>query len=95
MTLYQTVKVTQTTTICTTAAPVPTLCSGCDPLAGQNMCDETTLCSGNLRQCECRRGYKYENVAGSQNQWRLAIGGPVYVKAGLQCDIRKYWLVRY
>ncbi len=75
-------------TVCTTAAPVPRTCSGCDSLASNNMCDETTTCDGQ-KQCACRRGFKYENVAASPNQWRLTIGGPVYVKAGLKCDIRK------
>ncbi len=89
LTMNATQTQTSTLTTCTTAAPVPRSCSGCDSLAGNNMCDETTTCDGQ-KQCACRRGFKYENVAGSQNQWRLAIGGVVYVRAGLKCDLREF-----
>jgi hypothetical protein len=88
-TMNTTVTQTSLVSVCLTPTPVPSLCSGCDPLTGQNMCDETTTCTGLQKQCACRRGYKYENVAGSQNQWRLGFGGPVFVRVGLHCTVRK------
>ncbi len=89
VTLTETSHQTETTTTCSTKTPVPTSCSGCDPTSGQNLCDEDTVCDPVAKQCVCRKGFKHANSLSSNNQWRLSVGGSVYVSPGSSCSIGK------
>jgi hypothetical protein len=81
--------ITSTSTTCSVKNALPTSCTACDPLAENNMCDETTVCDDQKHLCVCKLGYKHESIASSTKQWRLIVGGPVYVHVGDSCSIRK------
>lgn len=80
---------TESSTTCYTKAPIPTSVNVCSLEDGKNLCDETTRCDPITKMCICKQGYKFTGDISSSKQWRLAVGGPVYVDVGLKCDLGK------
>lgn len=76
------------------AKPMPPKCGTCNPISGQNSCDQTTSCisTGSTFHCACRAGYKASKYNKDINQqFRLPMPNYeflVFVPEKVVCDTR-------
>ena len=74
------------------AGPTPPKCGTCNPVSGQNSCDQTTSCinTGSTFHCACRAGYKASEANDDINQqFRLPMTNYeflVFVPENTVCD---------
>lgn len=74
------------------ANPTPPKCGTCNPISGQNSCDQTTSCinTGSTFHCACRAGYKASHANNDiHQQFRLPMPNYeflVFVPENTVCD---------